>query len=68
MGEFCWTIHDKLTSPSCELERWENLGTVDDDLGLYLVDIPFDSFLCGMLMHDTSIRTIIPGSGPHGDY
>ena len=45
-----------------------NLHTVDDDLGLYLVDIPVDSFLYGMLMDDTSIRMIRPGSTPHGAY
>ena len=68
MDEFRRIIHTKLTSPPCELERWANIGLVDDELGLFLVDIPFESFLCGMLLDDTSIRTNRPGSGPHGDY
>ena len=33
------------------------LEQIDDELGLYLVDVPFDSFLCAVLVDDTSIRT-----------
>ena len=68
MEEFRQVIHTKLTSPPCELERWANVGLIDADLGLYLVDLPFESFLCGMLLDDTSIRTNRPGSDPFGDY
>ena len=42
--------------------------TIDNDLGLFLVDIPFNSFLCGILVDDTNISTTRPGAGPNGDY
>ena len=68
MVGFRQAIHQKLTSPPCELETWANRGAIDDELGLYVVDIPFDSFYCGMLLDDTSISTSRPGAGPCGDY
>ena len=68
MFEFWWLIHRKITSPPCELETWANLGRIDDEVGLYLVDILFGPFLCGMLLDDTNINTSQPGAGPDGDY
>ena len=68
MEDFRRMLHSKITSPPCDLELWANVGAIDDELGLYLVDVPFDSFLCAMLVDDTSIRTARPGAGPHGDY
>ena len=68
MEGFRRMLHSKITSPPCDLELWANVGAIDDELGLYLVDVPFDSFLCAMLVDDTSIRTARPGAGPHGDY
>ena len=67
MVEFRQAIHTKLTSPPCDLETWANRGAIDDDIGLFVVDIPFD-FFCGMLLDDTSISTSRPGAGPCGDY
>ena len=61
-------MHQKITSPPCDLETWANLGAIDSELGLYLVDIPFESFLCAMLVDDTNVRTTRPGSGPDGNY
>ena len=68
MVDFRRLMHRKITSPPCDLETWSNLGAIDEELGLYLVDIPFESFLCAMLVDDTNVNTTRPGSGPDGDY
>lgn len=67
MDDFRQIMHRKITSPPCDLELWANVGMIDDELGLYLVNVPFDSFLCRMLIDNTSIRTARPGAGSHGD-
>ena len=68
MDEFRRLIHSKITRPPCELETWANVGNIDDEVGLYVVDIPFDSFLCGMLIDEMNVNTSRPGAGPDGDY
>ena len=44
------------------------VGQVDEEVGLYVVGIPFESFLCGMLVDDTNISTTRPGVGPNRHY
>lgn len=68
MVEFRRVMHRKFTSPPCDLETWANVGTIDEEVGLYLVDIPFEKFLYGMLVDDTNVNTTRPGAGPDGDY
>ena len=64
MRKFRRILHGKVTSPPCDLERWAHSGTIDGDLGLYLVDIPFEKFMPGMLMDDTSVESSRHGLGP----
>ena len=66
--QFRRLLHDKITSPPCDLETLGIVGQVDEEVGLYMIDIPFESFLCGMLVGDTNISTTRPGAGPNGDY
>ena len=68
MVEFRRLIYRKMLSPPCELETWANVGTIDDDLDFFLVNTPFDSFLCGMLVDNTNITTTRLGAGSNGDY
>ena len=68
MTEFRAILHNKLISPPCELSRWAADGRVDDEVGLYLVNVPFRHFMCAMLLDDTTIQSSRPGSGPNGNY
>ena len=68
MTEFRTILHNKLISPPCELSRWAADGRVDDEVGLYLVNVPFSHFMCAMLLDDTTIQSSRPGSGPNGNY
>ena len=60
-------MHRKFTPPPCELELWVQ-NSLRDNAELFLVDIPFESFLCAMIIDDTSISTCRPGSGPMVNY
>ena len=54
MTEFRY--NDKLISPPCELDRWAADGKINDELELYLVNVPFRHFMCVMLLDNTSIQ------------
>ena len=57
MTHFRTVIHMKITSPPCELEMWANDGQIDDELGLFLVDIHLDEFFIGFMLDDTTIAS-----------
>ena len=68
MDEFRRVIHKKVTKIPCEIETWASTGEIDAQLGLQLIDIPFDQFYISFLIDDTNLKCCRPGSGPFGNY
>ena len=46
MNNFRKIIHNKLTSAPCDIEVTVSDGRINDELGLYIIDIPLSKYIC----------------------
>lgn len=61
MTQLCKALHTKITF-LYELETWANIGNIDNELGLCMVDISSEDFFIATLLDDTSITSCRLGS------
>ena len=57
-----------IRSTPCDVEVMARDGRIDDELGLYGINIPLEKAQTAMMLDNTNIKCCCPGSGQFGDY
>ena len=62
MTEFCKMLDTKISPPRCDLECWAHNENIENELGLFTIDVAFEYFFIAIILSDTSITYCRPGS------